>query len=196
MSPTPEKLSVKQSYLSINQCWGILNRKATNLQDRSLYFSSFESFFFDLALATVSKTAWATQKAIRSGTNWVHRVGGCEYAMNFLRQASVQTFSFLFLLPTPSLRFDAHIAPSITLQTFVTSELLQVLGFQEGKILEIVNGIMRIAQPGSGFGSLTMSYGRITESDGRDLSVLISKDEMDPALFSSKLRYERRKPTK
>jgi hypothetical protein len=42
-----------------------LNKKATNLQDRSLYFSSFESFFFDLTLATVSKTAWATQKLSR-----------------------------------------------------------------------------------------------------------------------------------
>ncbi|CAK7352984.1 unnamed protein product [Dovyalis caffra] len=103
----------------------------------------------------------------------------------------------------------------------VTSELLKLLGFQEGKTLEtsqfdlvfvhvgagervngegdkniandvdyinaLVDGIMRIAQPGSEIGSrlhlsLVMSYGCVPEGDGRDLSVLISKDEMDPTL--------------
>ncbi|KAJ6361622.1 hypothetical protein OIU78_002117 [Salix suchowensis] len=122
---------------------------------------------------------------------------------------------------------------------FVTSELLKLLGFQEGKTLEtsqfdlvfvhvgagervngegqktiaidveyidaLVDGIMRIAQPGSEIGSrlhlsLVMSFGYVTEGDGRDLSILTSKDEMDPALSklfpSSKLHYERRKTTK
>lgn len=104
---------------------------------------------------------------------------------------------------------------------FVTSELLKLLGFQEGKTLEtsqfdlvfvhvgagervngegqktiaidveyidaLVDGIMRIAQPGSEIGSrlhlsLVMSFGYVTEGDGRDLSILTSKDEMDPAL--------------
>lgn len=51
----------------------------------------------------------------------------------------------------------------------------------------LVDGIMRIAQPGSEIGSrlhlsLVMSYGYVTEGDGRDLSILTSKDEMDPAL--------------
>ena len=50
----------------------------------------------------------------------------------------------------------------------------------------LVDGIMRIAQPGSEIGSrlhlsLVMSYGYVTEGDGRDLSILTSKDEMDPA---------------
>lgn len=31
-------------------------------KDRSIYFSSFVSFFFGLTLATVSKTAWSTQQ--------------------------------------------------------------------------------------------------------------------------------------
>ncbi|KAJ6698125.1 hypothetical protein OIU79_011623 [Salix purpurea] len=51
----------------------------------------------------------------------------------------------------------------------------------------LVDGIMRIAQPGSEIGSrlhlsLVMSFGYVTEGDGRDLSILTSKDEMDPAL--------------
>ncbi|CAK7335961.1 unnamed protein product [Dovyalis caffra] len=51
----------------------------------------------------------------------------------------------------------------------------------------LVDGNMRIAQPGYEIGSrlhlsLVMSYGYVPEGDGRDLSVLISKYEMEDAL--------------
>lgn len=37
-------------------------------KDRSIYFSSFVSFFFGLTLATVSRTAWSVQKGMKKDT--------------------------------------------------------------------------------------------------------------------------------
>ncbi|GLT69974.1 hypothetical protein SLA2020_420820 [Shorea laevis] len=63
----------------------------------------------------------------------------------------------------------------------VASKLLNLLGFKEGKALEI------IAQPGSEISSrlhlsLMMSYGNVQEDDDPNLSVLIAKDEKNSDL--------------
>ncbi|XP_042962338.1 uncharacterized protein LOC122296603 [Carya illinoinensis] len=78
----------------------------------------------------------------------------------------------------------------------VASELLNLLGFKEGKTLEtseynlvcvyyvnaLVGDIMKIAQPGSEIGSrlhlsLVMSYGHVPEDNDPNLPVLTTKDE-------------------